>query len=293
MFGGFTSFIPLLVAEDLLPPANAIEAASYQAALVVGPALAGTIAALAGPATAVGAEIALTFVALALILRIPRLDRPGAAREDPLRQIVREGVGFALREPVIRAVTLTGALNMVGIGLTVIAFPLWAFADLGVSESAGGHLRAAFAVGSLAGALGLARYFGRRDQEAVFFGGLAVMGLVMLTWPLVSSLVPALVIVALAAVTEGPALAATFAIRQRRTPRRLQAQVMTTLGSMKIGAFSLGAAISGPLTQSLGPRTVIALAAVVQLVAVGSGLALRALGRGALSPLPADRTGAG
>jgi MFS family permease len=51
-FGGFTSLIPVLVPEELLPPANAIEASSFNFALVIGPALAGTIAALAGPATA-------------------------------------------------------------------------------------------------------------------------------------------------------------------------------------------------------------------------------------------------
>ncbi len=40
-FGGFTSFIPVLVPEDLLAPANALETTSFNGALVVGPALAG------------------------------------------------------------------------------------------------------------------------------------------------------------------------------------------------------------------------------------------------------------
>src|SRR4051794_22260790 len=51
-FGGFTSLIPVLVPEELLPPANAIEASSFNFALVIGPALAGAIAALAGPGAA-------------------------------------------------------------------------------------------------------------------------------------------------------------------------------------------------------------------------------------------------
>jgi len=50
-FGGFTSMIPTLVPGELLPPANAVETTSFNAALVIGPALAGTLSALAGPET--------------------------------------------------------------------------------------------------------------------------------------------------------------------------------------------------------------------------------------------------
>ena len=36
-FGGFTSMIPSLVPGELLPPANALETTSFNAALVIGP----------------------------------------------------------------------------------------------------------------------------------------------------------------------------------------------------------------------------------------------------------------
>src|ERR671919_2196653 len=74
-FGGFTSLIPVVVPEDLLAPANALEATSFNTAMIAGPALAGTIVAAFGPAEAVTVEIILTVAALALILRIPELDR--------------------------------------------------------------------------------------------------------------------------------------------------------------------------------------------------------------------------
>src|SRR4051794_29865873 len=47
-FGGFTSLIPAIVSDDLLPRANALEASSFNLALIAGPLLAGAIA---GPAT--------------------------------------------------------------------------------------------------------------------------------------------------------------------------------------------------------------------------------------------------
>ena len=48
-FGGFTSMIPAIVPDDLLPPANALETTSFNSALVIGPALAGTLSAAFGP----------------------------------------------------------------------------------------------------------------------------------------------------------------------------------------------------------------------------------------------------
>ena len=40
--------IPAMVPGELLPPANAVETTSFNAALVVGPALAGTLSAVVG-----------------------------------------------------------------------------------------------------------------------------------------------------------------------------------------------------------------------------------------------------
>lgn len=273
-FGGLTSLIPLMVEDDLLPPANALEAASFNTAQIIGPALAGTIAAIGGPADAIVAEIALTFVALLLLLRIPGLDRGGTGGSEPIVSLVKAGLRFGIREPVIRAVTLTGVVSMVGMGFLTVAFPLWASADLGASRSASGYLWAAFSFGSLVGALGFAR--GQRyPQDAVAFGGIFVLGVVMLSWPLVGSLAIALVLVGIAALPDGPALAATFAVRQQRSPAELLTQVMTTLSSLKVGAFSLGAAVAGSLASSVSPRALIAVAAALQITGAGAGLAMR------------------
>src|SRR3954471_14321498 len=88
---GFTSMVPLIVEEEVLPSANAVEAASLNVALIGGPALAGIIAGVSGPPAAIVAEVMLTLVALVLILRIPDLNRGAAARPLPLRQSIADG----------------------------------------------------------------------------------------------------------------------------------------------------------------------------------------------------------
>src|SRR3954453_668291 len=91
-FGGFTSFIPAIVPEDLLPPANALETTSFNGALVVGPALAGTLSAAVSPAAPLLVEAALSLVALVLILRIPDLDRQGRRGEGTLLGVAADGI---------------------------------------------------------------------------------------------------------------------------------------------------------------------------------------------------------
>src|SRR3954466_7221793 len=74
-FGGFTSLIPAIVPEELLSRANAIEASSFNFALIAGPLLAGAIAGLASPEAAVLTEAGLTAASLFLIVGFDQLRR--------------------------------------------------------------------------------------------------------------------------------------------------------------------------------------------------------------------------
>jgi MFS family permease len=264
---GFTSMLPLMVEPEILPWANSVEAASLNVAMIGGPAVAGVIAGLAGADAAIIAEVVLTVVALALILRIPDLNRGAAEEPLPVRQLVADGLRHIAHERVLRLASAASAVNNIGWGILMVVFPLWAAADLGASRSASGAIWAVFAAGSLIGALGLARYQGRRPPEWILFGSMVVMAAGMFTWQLASSLAVALVLVFATAVVEGPATAGVFSIRQQRTPFGLQAQVMGTLGSVQVGAFAIGAAIGGPLVVAVGPRVSIVIVASAVLAA--------------------------
>jgi hypothetical protein len=98
----------------------------------------------------------------------------------------------------------------------------------------------------------------------------------MLSWVLAGSLPVALTLVAVTAVLEGPVMASVFTVRQQRTPSGLQAQVMGTLGSVQIAAFSLGTALGGPVVVALGPQSSILVAASTILSAGAIGVAVRA-----------------
>jgi predicted MFS family arabinose efflux permease len=278
-FGGFTSLIPSIVPDELLTPANALETTSFNSALIVGPALAGTLAAAFDPAVSLIVEAALALLALALILRIPGLDRRPRPREGrrTLLGVAADGIRQLVAVPELRAITAAAALGMAGLGLLTLGFPLFAVEHLGAERSDAGYMWAAFAVGSTLGALGLVRIQRRFPAERIVLGGYALFGALMLTWPLAGSLPVLLVLIAVVSAVDGPTLAAQFAVRQRVVEPSLYGQVFTTAAGLKVGSFALGAGLAGPVATGLGSAEALVLAACLQLAGAAVGLTLARL----------------
>jgi predicted MFS family arabinose efflux permease len=277
-FGGFTSLIPVIVPDELLAQANALEATSFNLAIIAGPALAGTISAIWGPGASLLTEAALTLGAIGLIARVTAMDAAPVRTSEPLLAIVRAGLRHLVGTPVLRGVSASGALALGGLGLLTVAFPFLAADELGADRSVAGYMWAAFAAGSGVGALLLVRMQTRWRPERVMLAAIGAMGLVMLTWPLAGTVPAALGLIALGGLVDGPGLSSQFAARQRWTPSALLGQIFTTAASMKVGAFALGAAFAGPAVVALGAGGTIVLAACLQLAAVGLGIVLGAAG---------------
>jgi hypothetical protein len=116
----------------------------------------------------------------------------------------------------------------------------------------------------------------------------------MLTWPLADALPVFLALIALAALVDGPALAAQFGTRQVHVPPSLYGQVFTTAVGLKVGSFSLGAALGGVIATGLGSAETIVIAASLQIAGAVTGITLARLPGlpdrgGAARPQPARR----
>jgi predicted MFS family arabinose efflux permease len=278
-FGGFTSLIPSIVPDELLTPANALETTSFNSALIVGPALAGTLSAAFDPAVSLVVEAALALVALVLIMRIPGLDRRPRAREveRTLLGVAADGIRQLVAVPELRAITAAAALGMAGLGLLTLGFPLFAVEHLGAERSDAGYMWAAFAVGSTLGALGLVRIQRRFPPERIVLAGYALFGALMLSWPLASALPVLLALIVVVSAVDGPTLAAQFAVRQKVVEPALYGQVFTTAAGLKVGSFALGAGLAGPVATGLGSAEALVLAACLQLAGAAVGVTLARL----------------
>lgn len=287
---GFTSLIPRMVAPAQLPRANTLDAASFNGAAILGPAIAGTLAAATSPAlaTVVTAAIALAAIPATLILPVPGSlgGEPAAAG---LWATMRAGLRVMARTPPLRGGTLATVIGQLGQGMFAVGIPLFAV-RLGARAEAGGALFVALEIGGLVGAFGATWILTRWSPQQVIVRGIALFGLGMATWPLARSIPVAAVLIAVAGIAYGPVLVATFSMRQAYAPTNLLAQVSTTGASLKLGAYSLGAAIGGWFVPSVGALAAMGIIAAVHVAGAAAG---HLAGRSVAGPSLAGRSGDG
>ncbi|MDG4825860.1 MFS transporter [Asanoa sp. WMMD1127] len=270
-----------------LARANALDAASYDVAGLGGPALVAVIASLAGAGPALAAAAALSAAGLVLVAAAPmpgptadlaakRSERSPAGAtvaptadpgKDPLLPALRDGLGLLWRARALRAATLATTVGYAAQGLLPVAFPLLAI-HFGHPAAHGAWFLTAMSAGSLGGALASARLLARFRPIPVLGAALAGLGVALAGVAGAPTLPLALAAATAGGVAVGPMLAATLAVRQQSAPGRRYGQVVATAASIKVGAFALGAAATGPVTGWLPPRGVVLLVGLVQLVAL-------------------------
>jgi MFS family permease len=244
--GGWTSQLPRIVTGPELARGFALDAMTYSAASLVGPALAAVIAAGLGARTAVITSAALVALAIPAARSLSRYP-PGPAsgpRSAPHRQVAAGFAAIVTRRPLLRA-TATSVLSYVGIGMLLVCCPLLGAQRLGGSAR-GALLISAIAAASLTANWILARRAPRGQPDVRVLVSTLVIGVSMA----VAAAAPGWLIVpavALGGVGEGPQLTALFAVRHRESPEHMRGQIFTTAASLKIGGLAAGAALAGPL----------------------------------------------
>ncbi|HXD54275.1 MAG TPA: MFS transporter [Solirubrobacteraceae bacterium] len=272
--GAFSAVLPEVAGPDLLEAANAFEGASINAAFIVGPALAGLIAAGAGAAAAIEVQIGAGLaIAVAIVLDETFELRP-QHDEAPLEGVmhaVREGLAATWRiQPLRWNMTIDGFYVLAWSTLNV-SLPAFAIA-IGAGAHAAGYMWASVAAGSMLGGFALRRR-SADTQPRLFIGGyFLAMAATAALWPLAGSLPVALALVFLTGVLDGPGLVALISIRQRLAPPQLRAQIFTTASSFHAAVLAAGAAGAGLFHSAFGTDATLLVFAV--LIAAAAGLAL-------------------
>ena len=264
--GGWTSRLPGILPAPRLARGYALDVSTYCAAALIGPALAGLVAAAAGAGWAVAVVVALLLLGAPAAWLLPRPEPAGrqAARGSVLSDL-RAGFGAIASIASLLRITACSVIAYVGVGMLVVACPLLGQRHLGGADR-GALLLSLLAAASLAANAVLSRWPPRLSPDTLFalatgLAGLAYLGLALAPaagWVIAAG--------ALAGVADGPQLTAVFSVRHREAPARLRAQVFTTAASLKIAAGALGAALAGHLAGS--PAAVLAVAAATQAVAL-------------------------
>src|SRR6185437_5273928 len=228
---------------------SALDALTFSAASLAGPALAAGVAAGIGARAAVLTAAALVALAVPSACSLSRYRPPAAMKTGERRLTLRRqmAAGFAViaaRRPLLRA-TVTSVVSYAGIGMLLVCCPLLGAQRLG-DPARGALLISAIAVASLTANAILASRPRRARPDAWVFASTLVIGVSMAAaasepgWLTLAA-------VALVGAGEGPQLTALFAVRHRETPAHMRGQVYTTAASLKIAGLAAGAALAGPL----------------------------------------------
>jgi MFS family permease len=275
------TFVAELVEPDDVPNAVGLNGASFHAARLVGPALAGLLIAGLGPGP-VFLLNALTFIVPIVVLLVMGRDEADPADASGTDRRLRDGLRYVRNRPdlvmVLAVMFFVGTFGM-NFQMTMALMATGAF---GQGPREFGFLGSILAVGSLVGALLAARR--RTPRRQLIVGAAVVFGLMEMLaalspayWVFALSLLP-LGVAALTVVTTANAYIQTVVDAEMRG-RVTALYLMVFLGGTPAGAPVIGwlAEVLGPRWSLLGGGLLTAAGAllVAVLIARRSGLTLQ------------------
>ena len=202
--GAFSSVLPEVAGPELLNVANTFEASSINTAFIIGPALAGLISGIAGPATALEVQLGAGVLLALLIVGDPTFELRPAGVERPAQRLVSAvagGMSSLVRIAALRWNVLVSTLYVAGWGTLNVGFP--AFAErVHASATAAGYMWAAVSLGSMLSGFIFRERALRLATGSLVGGSFIAMGFSVALWPLVGGLAPALLLVLLTGLLE-------------------------------------------------------------------------------------------
>lgn len=264
------TFVSELVEEHELSNAVALNSTSFNAARMIGPAIAGVLIAVIG-AGWVFLLNAASFAAVLASLSLLRLDELHLrARAAPARGSLVAGFRYIWGRPDLKAILLMFFL----IGTFGLNFPIF-ISTMSVSVfHAGAHqygfLSSIMALGSVTGALLAARREKPRMTWLLSGAGVFGGGLVL------AALMPGYGLFAIALVLIGVA-AQTFtttanSMVQLSTEPAMRGRVMAILLALALGGTPLGAPVVGWVADTFGPRWAMGVGAASGFAAAWVGI---------------------
>ncbi len=259
------SFLLELVERDDLINAIALNSTMFNSARAVGPAFAGFIYALFGPAwcfTVNGLSFIGVITALMMMKLKPQQIKP---KKRSVLSELKEGLKYSLSNPIIRVIIgLVAVINLFGLSFVTL-IPAWAVTILHGDATTNGIMQSARGVGALSCALIIATLGKTKYTGRMLTFGSFLLPVLMIVFSTVNSMA----ITLLALVGTGAAIILVFnlsnALVQSFVPDELRGRVMAIYTFTSFGFLPIGALIIGFLAEHLGEPLAVLISALVTL----------------------------
>lgn len=241
------TFMPRLLPAELVPAGAALTMLGMHASLVVGPSLAGLVAAVGGLKLCYLVDAISFLASLYGVFRLPPMRPDGTGTRPGVRSVL-EGLRF-LRGNRVLAGALLADLNATVLAMPIALFPAINAARFGGSPRTLGLFTTAIAVGGIVGS-GLSGPVGRvaREGRAMLVAG-AVWGLALAAFGIVHSLAATLGCLLVAGIADVSSVVLRTTLIQVATPDEFRgrisaAEVVVGAACPQLGNFRAGALAS-------------------------------------------------
>jgi MFS family permease len=264
------SFVIEMVGKQDLMNAIALNSSVFNAAAVIGPAVAGVLIGAVGVPfcfLANSVSYLASIVALLLMRDLPALVREH--HEQPLLTRIAQGAQYARREPVVGMLLVAVAVFSLFAMNRLTLIPLFADQVLRVGAQGFGFLLGSMGLGALAGALTLAFDLSSSDPRRQFWMAMIWVG-ALLAFSISRVFVISLITLFIAGYCQLTFVATANNRIQTITPDHLRGRVMALYAQALIGVGPIGSMQAGALATLFGAPWAMAIGGVVAgLVVLG------------------------
>lgn len=258
------AFVPEIVGKERLQSAIALNSGTFNAARVIGPAIAGILIVFVGTG---GAFILNAISYLAVIAALFAMKVPEIYHKTSLNPIaaIKEGISYSFKHPIIRSLLfLIGVVSIFGWSYTTI-LPLIAKNVFGMGAEGLSYLYIATGLGALLATAVVSATAGKFSPVYYIFGGNFIFAAFIILFSLHISFIVSLIALFCAGfglITQLTTLNSTI---QHMVPNVLRGRVMSIYVLMFIGTAPLGNFEIGWLTDRIGPSLSIQIGAFIVL----------------------------
>lgn len=263
------SLVNELVDKKDLTNAIALNATMFNIATATGPAVAGIVYAIAGPAWCFTIN-SLSFIGIIIALKMMHFEEiiPVKVRQSAFAEI-KEGFRYIASNTVVKTLILqVGVMSIFGMSFITL-LPAWAVKILGGNSATNGFLQSARGVGALVSALGLASLGRFKFKGKLLTFGSVAFPVMLFVFSFTTMLPLSLLLLFGTGLAQILTMNLCNASVQTLVPDELRGRVMGFYTFTFFGLMPLGALLMGTLAGHLGePEAILICSTITFIVAI-------------------------